>query len=131
MGPAGAEPRAPVDEEPPDADAAATGAAPRSGTTICWPSATGAARLTAAISALAVGPPATSSASVTRAPAGSRTTPGERTAPQTYTTTSGAAEGAGSEASAAPAADGDAGDETGASTTACASDGPAWRGSTT
>ena len=77
---------------------------------------------------------------MTRAPAGRRTTPGERTAPHTYTTTSGAGEAAGAWAAppsapppAAPTADpGDpAGGDTGASTTACASDGPACRGSTT
>ena len=75
-------PVAPADETPDDG-AVATTVAPRSGTTICWPSVTGAARFTAASSALAVGPPATSRASVTRAPAGSRTTPGARTAPHT------------------------------------------------
>ena len=63
-GAAGAAPRAPDDEA--GAGAAATAGAPRSGTTICWPSVTGAARLTAASSALAVGPPASSRASVTR-----------------------------------------------------------------
>ena len=98
---------------------------------------TGAARLTAASSALPVGPPAISRASVTRAPGGSRTTPGERTAPHTYTTTSGLADGAGDAAPEkppppAPAASGAAEDAaTGARTTACASDGPALLGSTT
>ena len=42
------------------------------GTTTCWPSATRAARLMALTSALAAGPPARSTASVTREPAGSR-----------------------------------------------------------
>ena len=77
-------PSPPPETVEPSAGAAARAlAAPLSGTTICWPSEIGAARLTAASSALAVGPPATSSASVTRAPAGRRTTPGERTAPHT------------------------------------------------
>ena len=93
--PAPALPSPPVPASPPAGAAATAPAAPFSGTTICWPSTTGAARFTAASSALTVGPPAISSASVTRAPAGRRTTPGERTAPHTYTTTSGVGEAAG------------------------------------
>jgi hypothetical protein len=66
----------------PAEDPAAT-VAPRSGPMICWPSTTLAARFTAASSALASGPPASASASATRAPAGTRTTPGDLTAPHT------------------------------------------------
>ena len=59
-----------------------------SGTTTCWPSASGAARLIAFGSASAVGPPARSTASVTREPEAKRYTPGRPTAPATWTTAS-------------------------------------------
>ncbi len=49
---------------------------PCSGTTICCPSARRAARLTASSTAFPLAPPARSTASVTRAPAGSLYTPG-------------------------------------------------------
>ena len=59
---------------------------PAAGTMICWPSVTLAARLTPARSALAVGPPASRTASSTRRSACIRKTPGRRTAPATCTT---------------------------------------------
>ena len=64
---------------PPPAPRAARAA----GMTICWPSATGAARFTSVRSARRPGPPARSSASATRAPSGTRTSPARRTTPTT------------------------------------------------
>ncbi|MEJ7716683.1 MAG: hypothetical protein WKF31_01505 [Thermoleophilaceae bacterium] len=52
--------------------APAAGALPRTGTTTCWPSRTGAARLTAVMSARGVGPRARLTAADTRASAGRR-----------------------------------------------------------
>ena len=61
------------------------------GTRTCVPSASGAARLIAAVSADAVAPPARATASATRLPSPSRYSPGRRTAPATWTTSLGAA----------------------------------------
>ena len=58
--------------------------------TICWPSVNSWARLSSSGSADRVSPPAASIASWTRAPEGSRTSPGRRTAPSTCTTISAA-----------------------------------------
>src|SRR5690349_22587920 len=72
---------------PPPAEPAAPDA-PRGATSTCWPSASGAARLTALRSARRVSPPARATASATRAPRGSRYRPGRATAPATSTTIS-------------------------------------------
>ena len=58
---------------------------PFTGTTICWPSWTFAARFTSVRSARRVGPPARSSADATRVSGGTRIRPGRRTAPATCT----------------------------------------------
>lgn len=58
---------------------------PRLGTTTCWPSLTRAARFTPAISARRVSPPARRTATPTRAPSNTRTSPGLRTSPATDT----------------------------------------------
>ena len=60
----------------------------RDWTTTCSPSTSTRARLTLAARAAAVVPPAATTASATRDPAGSRTRPGRCTAPTTWTTTS-------------------------------------------
>src|SRR3954447_11914794 len=67
--------------------------APRTGTTICWPSATGAAKLTPLRPAFRASPPAAATAAATRDPGGRRTSPGRRTAPTTSTTSRLAATG--------------------------------------
>ena len=59
------------------------------GTSTCIPSARGAARLIAAVSAGAVAPPARATASATRLPSASRYRPGRRTAPATWTVSAG------------------------------------------
>jgi hypothetical protein len=66
------------------AEGAAT--AVRDGTTICWPSASRAARLTASRFARRRAPPARRTASSTRAPRAASTRPDGRTAPATCTT---------------------------------------------
>src|SRR5215207_6117647 len=63
----------------------------RRGTSTCIPSASGTARLIAAVSAGAVAPPARATASATRLPSSSRYRPGRFTAPATCTTSLGAA----------------------------------------
>src|SRR5262245_6417563 len=62
-------------------------AAPRTGTTTCCPSASGAARFTPIRAARRVTPPAAATASATRDPVETLYRPGLRTAPTTSTTT--------------------------------------------
>jgi hypothetical protein len=92
--PAGAPPADPV-PAPGAPDAPATGmTSPGLGTTICSPSVTTRARLRWFRSAEGFAPPAAPTASRTLEPAGRRTTPGRRTCPTTWTSTTLAVVGA-------------------------------------
>src|SRR3954468_15862558 len=75
---------------PPVTGAPLGAAAPFLGTRICWPSVSGAARLSKVRSALSSAPPARSTASITRSPGANSNTPGLRTAPATSTINVGA-----------------------------------------
>src|SRR3954447_10989955 len=91
---------------PPVTGAPLGAAAPFLGTRICWPSVSGAARLSKVRSALSSAPPARSTASITRSPGANSNTPGLRTAPATSTINVGAALPAADAETEAPAAAG-------------------------